>query len=197
MAGTLPAGWERLISELLKPEVDWKRLLMTVLTKGLGKKVKRTWSRPSRKLPDLYPGKETLKQNKVVVLIDTSGSIGEKELQKFVGEVYGIAKESSEVIVIPWDAEAYQPIVIKRYSDVKKIKTLQGGGGTCIKPALELVDKQYRNADMIIVFSDWEISDLYDTAVQQLLRKYAPRILAFTTYRQPPSFLRSYKIKIE
>jgi len=197
MAGFLPLGWERLINELLKPEIDWRRLLLTVLTKGIGTKVKRTWSRPSRKLPFVHPGKETLKLSKVLVLIDTSGSIGEQELKKFASEVYGILKENAEVIVIPWDATAYDPIVLKSPRDIEKLKTgLRGGGGTCILPALEMVDKKFSNADMIVIFSDWMIADIGNDKVQQLLRKYSNRILAFTTYAEPPSFLRSFKIKI-
>jgi predicted metal-dependent peptidase len=197
MAGILPAGWERLINELIKPEIDWRRLLLTVLTKGIGSKVKRTWSRPSRKLPFVYPGKETLKLNRVLVLIDTSGSIGEKELKKFVSEVYGILKENAEVVVIPWDATAYDPIYLKSARDIDKLKTgLRGGGGTCILPALKMVDSKFSNADMIVIFSDWEIFDINNSDVQNLLKKYASRILAFTTYKQPPEFLRSFKIRI-
>jgi predicted metal-dependent peptidase len=198
MAGMLPAELERLVNDLLKSEVDWKRLLLLTLTKGIGTKVKRTWSRPSRKLPSVYPGKETLKLSKVVVLMDTSGSIGEQELRRFASEVYGILKESAEVVVIPWDAQAYDPIVLRSQRDISKLRAgLKGGGGTCILPALEVVDKRFSGADMIVILSDWEISDIDSVRVQQLLRKYANRILAFTTYRQPPSYLRSFKIRID
>jgi predicted metal-dependent peptidase len=197
MAGMLPAGWEILINELLKPEIDWRRLLLLTLTKGIGTKVKRTWSRPSRKLPFVYPGKETLKLNRVMVLIDTSGSIGEKELKKFVSEVYGILKENAEVVVIPWDATAYDPILLRSQRDIEKLKAgLRGGGGTRILPALKMVDSKFSSADMIVIFSDWEIFDIDNSEVQQLLKKYASRVLAFTTYKQPPEFLRSFKIRI-
>jgi predicted metal-dependent peptidase len=198
MAGMLPAGLERLVNDLLKSEVDWRRLLLLTLTKGIGTKVKRTWSRPSRKLPFAYPGKETLRLNKVLVLVDTSGSIGEQELRRFVSEVYGILKESAEVVVIPWDAQAYDPIVLRSTRDIGKLKAgLKGGGGTCILPALEVVDKRFSGADMIVILSDWEIYDIGSSEVQQLLRKYASRILAFTTYAKPPEYLRSFKIRID
>jgi len=198
MAGILPAGWERLIDELLKPEVDWRRLLTALLKRGIGSKVRRTWSRPSRKLPDLYPGRETLKLSKVVVLMDTSGSIGEQELRRFVSEVYGIVKERADVVVIPWDAQAYDPIVLRSARDISKLKVgLKGGGGTCILPALKMVNSKFRDSAMIVIFSDWEIADIDEPETQQLLRKYANRVLAFTTYRQPPEFLRSFKIRID
>ena len=196
MAGRIPAELERLIENLLRPIIGWRELLRSTVTKGLGRQVKRTWSRPSRKNPDVYPGKETLKLNKVVVLIDTSGSIGQRELERFVSEVYGVLKETSQVVVIPWDAVAYTPIVLKSPSDIKKACRLGGGGGTCIKPALVAVDKAYRDADKIVIFSDWWIADLEDQETQRLLKKYAHKIVAFTTDKNPPEYLKSYKIHI-
>ena len=193
-AGRLPGHYEELINELLKPIIDWRRILMSTLTKGIGRNVKRTWSRPSRKIPELYPGKETLKLNKTVVLIDTSGSIGTKELQRFVSEVYGVLREVSKVIVIMWDAVVEDVIELRSNNDIEKVKVIKGRGGTCIKPALELVNDKFNDVDKIIIFSDWEIYDLKDA--EPLLKKYANKIVAFTTYKRPPEYLESYKIEI-
>jgi predicted metal-dependent peptidase len=193
-AGRLPGHYEELINELLKPIIDWRRILRSSLTKGIGRNVKRTWSRPSRKIPDLYPGKETLKLNKTVILIDTSGSIGTKELQRFVSEVYGVLREISKVVVIMWDAVVEDVIELRSNSDIEKVKVIKGRGGTCIKPALELVNEKFNDVDKIIIFSDWEIADLNDA--EPLLKKYASKIVAFTTYSKPPKYLESYKIEI-
>jgi predicted metal-dependent peptidase len=193
-AGLLPGHYEELINELLKPMIDWRRILRSTLTKGIGRNVKRTWSRPSRKIPELYPGKETLKLNKTVVLIDTSGSIGTKELQRFVSEVYGVLREVSKVVVIMWDAEVEDVIELRSNNDIEKVKVIKGRGGTCIKPALELVNKKFNDVDKIIIFSDWEIADLNDA--EPLLKKYADKIIAFTTFGRPPKYLESYKIEI-
>ena len=194
--GKLPAELERLVEEIAKPKVHWRRLIRSTLSKGLGKSVKRTWSRPSRKIPNSYPGKETLKMGKVIVLVDTSGSIGQKELQQFVGEVYGIAKEVAEVVVIPWDAKAYEPIVMKSYRDIEKVRVgLKGGGGTIIRPALELVDKKFNDTQQIVILSDWYIGDLNDSETERLLKKYADRIVAVTTSAEPPQYLPT-RIKI-
>jgi len=194
--GKLPAELERLVEEIAKPKIHWRRLIRSALTKGLGKSVKRTWSRPSRKIPNSYPGKETLKMGKIVVLVDTSGSIGQKELQQFVGEVYGIAKEVAEVVVIPWDAQAYSPIVMKSHRDIERVRVgLKGGGGTVIRPALELVDREYSDAEQVVILSDWWIGDLNSPETERLLKKYAERIIAVTTSAEPPSYLPT-RIKI-
>ncbi|MEM4596710.1 MAG: VWA-like domain-containing protein [Desulfurococcaceae archaeon] len=189
--GRTPAYADRLLSEILKPKTDWRQLLKKHLA---GSNVKRTWSRPSRKHPD-FPGKEFVRKARTVVMVDTSGSISVKELAQFIGEVYGILREKSEVVVIPWDATVYEPTKLDRPSDINKVK-IRGGGGTLILPALELVDKSYSNADNIVILSDWHIGDLDDERVERLLRKYRNRIVAVTTSRQPPSYLRSIKIDV-
>jgi len=113
-----------------------------------------------------------------------------------LGEVYTILRETSEVVVVPWDATVYKPIVLRRPADVKRVK-LTGGGGTCILPALKLVDEKYGDADMVVILSDWEISDLNSGEVQELLRKHSKKIVAVTTYKMPPEFLRSIKIELK
>ena len=188
--GKLPEKLERLVDEIAKPQIHWKRLIRSTLTKGLGKSVKRTWSRPSRKIPNSYPGKEVLKMGKVIVLVDTSGSIEQKELRQFIGEVWAIVKEVAEVVVIPWDAEAYDPIIMKSVGDIEKVKVgLKGGGGTVIYPALALVDKKFSDAQQIVILSDWYIGDLGRNETENLLRKYANRIIAVTTANKPPQYL--------
>ena len=192
--GRLPGWAERVFSEIVKPKINWKVMLKEMLTKGLGKKVKRTWARPSRKHP-LYPGKEFLKHmNKVVVLMDTSGSIDEKELQQFASEVYYMVKNVAEVILIPWDADVHGEFAVRRPSDVRKLK-VRGGGGTVIRPALELVNRKYAGRT-IIILSDWQIADLGEPATEALLRRHARNIVAVTTSATPPSCLRNV-IRIE
>lgn len=191
--GRAPGWAERILREILKPKAPWQRLLRALLTKGMGKRVKRTWTRPSRKHP-LYPGKEFLKMDKVVVLVDTSGSINGKELQQFITEVYSIVKDVAEVVVVPWDATVYEEQVIRRPDDVKKIK-VKGGGGTVIRPALELAHKKHPDS-MIVILSDWHIADLNEPKTEELLKRNAGRIIAVTTSATPPEFLRNV-VKIE
>jgi predicted metal-dependent peptidase len=196
VAGRGAGNMEQIIDELVKPEIDWRDILRPLLVKGLGMDIRRSWMKINIIHPDDFPGKERLKRKEVAVLIDTSGSISEEELKRFVSEVFGILRETSEVIVIQWDAKAYDPIIVKSYRDIDKIRVIYGRGGTEILPALKLVDEKYRDVDSIIIFSDWYIADLNTNEVQKLLRKYSRKILAFTTSAEPPRYLRSFKIKI-
>jgi predicted metal-dependent peptidase len=187
VAGKVPGWAERVVSELLKPKVDWRRALRAALERGVGRKVRKTWTKPSRK-SECFPGKELMAMNSVVVAVDTSASISERELQQFLSEIYGICREVATVTVIPWDARAYDPIRITRAGDVSKIK-LMGGGGTVFLPVIEVLEKM--KYDQLVILSDWEISDLREKEVEEFMRRNASRIVAVTTYMKPPEFLRN------
>jgi predicted metal-dependent peptidase len=122
--------------------------------------------------------------------MDTSGSIDIDTLQQFMGEVYAIAHESSNIYVLMFDATVYEPIRIDRPSDIKKIK-ITGRGGTMINDALKLLAKRFDNAEEIVILSDWDIADLDEDEVEEKLRRYANRIIAVTTLLKPPEYIKN------
>ncbi|MEM0469039.1 MAG: VWA-like domain-containing protein [Pyrobaculum sp.] len=186
MAGRVGAGIERVIAELLKPQIDWRSLLRKYLQ---GTNVKRTWSRVSRKLPDTHPGRTLYGKPRAVVMIDTSASISQNELMQFMTELKSILGHAAKVVVVFWDAEVEAVYELRHPSDLKKVVP-KGGGGTMIGDALKLVDKQYRDYEHIVILSDWDIGDIYNTDVISLLKKYSDRIVAVTIRSQPPQFLK-------
>jgi len=195
-AGTAPAWLERFVREILRARVDWRRVLREKLRLFFGADYRPSWMRLNKKLPGLYPGKVYYERGDVIVLLDTSGSISEKELQQFVSEVFAIAKEvKRKVIVIPWDATAYEAIEVRGTEDVKKVR-LRGGGGTVIAPALRAAERYMKPTTRVVIFSDWEVFDLKDGFVQEWLKRRRHQIIAVTTNRAPPPFLRSVKIDL-
>ncbi|WP_288005914.1 VWA-like domain-containing protein [Thermofilum sp.] len=194
-ADTVPEGIERLINELLKPKVDWRTIIRKDLSGFFGSRHRYSWKRMSKKQPGLVPGRKSIgARGDVLVLVDTSGSIGEEKLQQFIAETFAIAKVAGrDVLVIPWDASAYEPFKIRRNEDVKKVK-LKGGGGTVIFPALKLAEKYVKPSTRIVILSDWDIADLNSQDVYSWLYKYRNQIYAVTTDLTPPSFLQFAKI---
>jgi predicted metal-dependent peptidase len=195
-AGTVPEGIERLVNELLKPKVDWRTIIRKdLLSSFFGGRHRFSWKKMSKKQPGLVPGRKTIgSRGDVLVLVDTSASIGEEELQQFVAEIFAIAKVAGrDVLVIPWDADAYEPIRIRHGRDVKKVK-LRGGGGTVIFPALKLAEKYMKPSTRIVILSDWDIADLDSQNVNSWLYKYRSQIYAVTTGSAPPNFLQHAKI---
>jgi predicted metal-dependent peptidase len=195
-AGTQPGFYERLLKELLKPKVDWRRVLRERLRGFFGSDYIPTWTRVNKKAPWVFPGKVYLEHSDVLCLVDTSGSIGEKELHQFIAEVFAIARAARRrVVVIPWDAVAYPPIEVRGDEDIRRVKVI-GGGGTVILPALEAAEKLLRPTTKIVILSDWDIFDKNSPKVQAWLKKYSHQILAVTTLLPPPPFLQSVKIEL-
>lgn len=166
VAGKLPAGLARLVDRILESKVDWRRLLRSGIERGFGRQIWKTWARPSRKTPYLRPWVGTLGLGRVIALVDTSGSISEEMLQQMMGEIAAIARQVSEkVIVIPWDAEAYEPIEIKTPMQVKNI-TVTGGGGTRLKPAVDKALGIARPGDIVVVLSDFYTEESPETVAE-------------------------------
>lgn len=89
--GDLPAGLARTVNEILQPTVPWCEVLREFLTRTARNDYR--WNRPNRRFVarHLYlPSLAGESLGEVVVAVDTSGSIGQAELDRFAAEVQGI-----------------------------------------------------------------------------------------------------------
>ena len=181
LRGTMPAGLARIVDELLRPKVPWKTLLKQALRDGLGRTSTQSWKKLSRRHKD-FPGKRRLTTPTVWVGVDTSGSIGDKELQQFLTEVYGIAKAyRAAVVVVPWDAKIYEPTKITSPSQIKRVK-IRGGGGTDPTEFLQYVAKHMRLLDAVVILSDGYIGNWseYEKLARDVSAKASVCIFATT-----------------
>ncbi len=167
--GTIPTGLRAQLTEMRKPKASWKELLRKDINKAWSGKVETRFDKRSRYGKGI-PKYEHYKEGKMYLLMDTSGSIGEAELETAVGICHSaLTKESghkmSKLFVIPWDAEAYDVIQVKNSNDVKgKLSEIQGGGGTFLTPAVEKVleqtgKKKLKKGDVVGIFTDGGICD--------------------------------------
>jgi predicted metal-dependent peptidase len=186
--GRVPAELESVVEKMLESKVNWRSLLRQAFREGMGKTILATYRRPSRKHQD-FPGIKRYTYQTVRALIDTSGSIGQKELEEFMGEIYEISKQC-KVEVIMWDAKAYTPIEIENRSQVvsKLMKHIKGGGGTEIKNALVQCSKGMKRGDIVVILSDFCIFDWDRAEVQDLLNSIGAKAgvcVLVSTYRKP------------
>ena len=186
-AGIEPLGEERVATPRA---VRIRKLLEKAIDEAVSREVRRTWSRYSRKWED-YPGKVLLGVERLVALMDTSGSIRDDDLRLFAGVLRDIAMDRNinDFIVIPWDVYAYEPVKIRSLADTEQIR-VRGGGGTRIYQALQKAIQLRPN--ITVVLSDWEIDDLTSIDVinsfERLQRSSA--LIAITISRDPPAYLR-------
>jgi predicted metal-dependent peptidase len=129
--GELPGGLDRLVQEIVAPKVNWRDVLRELVSSFA--KNDYTWTQPSRRyIPmGLYlPSLRSEELGDVTLAIDTSGSIGQKELGLFAGEAQGIFESyKCAVRILYHDSEVVRE---ERWepSDGKLTLTPCGGGGT-------------------------------------------------------------------
>ena len=172
-AGTLPKGVERLIRDTISPVMPWRELIQTNLTSCI--RTDYSWARPSRRswhmdaiMPGMTPGEEI----DVVVTLDMSGSISNKQAQAFLGEVGGMmsAFDGYKVHIFCFDTQTYNPQDFSSENmDLIENYEPQGGGGTDFDCIFEYLKENAIEPKRLIVFTDgypcgsWGDPDYCDT----------------------------------
>jgi len=140
VAGKMGTGADRELEELLKAQVDWREELREFITDTCAGNDFSTWDRPNRRFlaQDIYmPRGATDKVGELVVAIDTSGSIGARELSTFLGEVAGICDtvRPDKLRILYWDTEIRRDEVYEmdKLDDIAKSTKPAGGGGTDVE----------------------------------------------------------------
>ncbi|MEM2618265.1 MAG: VWA domain-containing protein [Candidatus Hadarchaeales archaeon] len=175
LAGTVPAGLERAVREILRPRINPKSLIKQMVREGLDSTVVSDWKRPSRRYEGL-PGIKRFTLPAIWCLIDASGSISERDLRLELGTVYEFARITT-VHCVSFDTEAYEFVTGRNAREVvtKVAKKIKGGGGTKIEKALTETLKRMKPKDVVLLLTDGEIFDIDEERVISLLNEVASR----------------------
>ena len=145
----LPESFERNFGEVLEPEVDWKTKLWNFLVR-----TPTDFGEFDRRL--IYSGLylENLEGESINVFccIDTSGSISDYEINKFMSEIKGIINAYPNLNCRLWyaDHECYGPYNIDSMENVPEPK---GGGGTDFVPFFEdITKKEFNNNEGVCIY---------------------------------------------
>ena len=137
MAGKMGGNVSREIGDLLEPKVDWREQLRDFMSSLADGKDISTWQRVNRRWlqHDMYmPSTLSESMGRVVVAVDTSGSIGGDDLNKFLSEVQSICANVQPELVdlMYWDTDVAAHEVYGRddLSNLVKSTKPAGGGGT-------------------------------------------------------------------
>lgn len=157
-AGSLPASLERLIESVLKPSVDWRDVLHEFA--GTWAREDYSWSRPNARFLDdgLYlPSMHSETLGNIVIGIDTSGSIQQRDLDKFAGELSGILEDfgGMTATVIYCDAKVHPEATQTFTPDDLPIELKpHGGGGTRFSPLFAEVERLGLEPRALVYFTD-------------------------------------------
>lgn len=155
--GKLPAALERLLSEIVEPTVSWQDHIRGIFARKVGGGG-YDWRKPDRMLiqRDIYaPRRSGNGCGPVVVAIDTSGSIGQTELNHFFAEMRGILDDvRPELIHVIWcDAKVHKVDEVDDSSDINTLKPA-GGGGTDFRPVFDYVEDNNIRPDALVYLTD-------------------------------------------
>jgi predicted metal-dependent peptidase len=139
--GHEPANLERPLSESRETKQDWRALLRDFVAAVTPSDYR--WTPPDRRYiaSGLYlPSTERTGVGTIVVGVDTSGSIGEEELEQFAGEISAIADEAKpEAIHVVYCDAAVQASQEFGPSEPIRLEP-KGGGCTDSRPVFDWVE---------------------------------------------------------
>jgi len=157
-AGNLPAGVKRLIQDLTEPKMDWRELLRMQLESTI--KSDFTWMRASRKgwhMDAVMPGMKLDPMIDIAVALDASGSISEKMLKDFLGEIQGIMESfpAYRIHVVTFDTDAYNPVQYDsdNLDDICDYE-VKGGGGTDFDCVYNYLKEHEIEPKRLVMFTD-------------------------------------------
>jgi predicted metal-dependent peptidase len=137
LAGKVGGSVDRSFTDLMSAKVDWKEALREFVSSVSQGKDDSTWRKPNRRWlqHDIYmPSTVSESMGRVVVAIDTSGSIWGEVLNRFISEVASVMQNMNpeQVDLLYWDSEvAGHEIYGLNDADRMTSSTKpKGGGGT-------------------------------------------------------------------
>lgn len=159
-AGRLPGGIARLVEELRRPAVDWREALRRFIDQSMSRDY--SWSRPNRRhiAGGLYlPGMVSDACGRILVAVDTSGSIDRRVLAAFAAELQSILDDGccDRLSVVYCDSEIAGHAEFER-GDIIRLHP-KGGGGTRFSPVMDWATMESDAACLVyltdMICGDW------------------------------------------
>ena len=176
------------LADLVEPKVDWREVLREFVKATCNAKDTSSWRRVNRRYlsSDIYmPSLIGERVGHLVIGIDTSGSVGSKELGEFLSEVQSIAKDvhPDKVDLIYWDGEVagHEEYSASQVDSIIDSTKPAGGGGTDPTCVMEYMKEKAIKPEAIIMLTDGYIGNWGDEWNAPILwtivgnnRDYAP-----------------------
>jgi len=154
--GTLPGKVSEIYERITKVEeakFNWKAYLRQFVNGSIRSTMKTSRKKLNRRLErENIPGKKYLRKINMLVGIDTSGSVSNKELNEFMNEIHHIHKNGAEVTIVQCDTEINS---IDKF-DPKMDIEIKGRGGTYFDPVIEYYNKNRNTHTCLVYFTDGE-----------------------------------------
>ena len=153
--GSLPGNMVELIKKAAEGKIDYRGALRTFRSSILSQKRRLTRMRPSRRFGFEQMGSHYDFTTRLLIAIDTSGSVGSEELGRYFRIIttffkYGI----QEIDVLMFDHEVQgEPITFTEAKKNQQEFKVHGRGGTSFQVPVNYV-KEHPNYDGLIIITD-------------------------------------------
>ena len=150
--GRIPGEFMDYIEELfkIKPRLfDWKSYFRRFLGSVIDIELRKTRKKENIRFPEAS-GTKHRKKSQIFVVVDTSGSISEKDLCDFFSEIHHIYKSGVVIDICEIDTKINR---IYRYNGKWDMKA-SGRGGTILHDAINYVNERRRDYTSCVVFTD-------------------------------------------
>jgi len=156
MAGKLSEAMSRIVDHLLQPNIPWQQLLAQYMT--MFARDDYSYTRPSNRRDEsiIFPSLRSSQIN-IVVALDTSGSISNKEIQTFTSEVDAIKGQiRARLTLLACDAELTKgcPWYYEPWDFFEMPLKISGGRSTRFEPVFDWIKQQDIQPDLLIYFTD-------------------------------------------
>lgn len=154
--GTLPAAVREVfagIAAMRQPTIQWRRALRLFATATGGTRIRHTMRKPSKRY-GTTPGIKVQRSRRVLVALDTSGSISNDAFVRFFVEIDGIWRSGASITIVECDAAV---TAVYFYKGVIP-SAVTGRGGTAFDPLFKWMRERPR-FDGCIYFTDGVAAD--------------------------------------
>ena len=152
--GTMSAEIKKDILKRLESKVDWRKVLRYFIKTSQRASRRSSVKRINKRYAYIHPGKKVLRQAKIAIAIDQSGSVCDEMLSAFFGELNGLAK-LAEFTVIPFDTEVPEDKVYVWKKGKSQNPERVSCGGTCFNAPTDYINKR-GDFDGVIILTDME-----------------------------------------
>ena len=161
LAGKLAGNVPREISEAMEAKVNWREVLRDFVSSICADKDNSTWRRPNRRWVDqevYMPSCIGEAVGRIVVGIDTSGSIGNEEIGQFLGELVSICNhvQPEGIDLVYWDTDVAGHEKYDRgdFEAIMSSTKPAGGGGTDPTCVPKYIAKHKLKPECVIMLTD-------------------------------------------
>jgi len=149
------------VKDILESKVDWREALREFVSSFCAEREMSTWRRPSRRWisQDIYmPSSISETVGRMVIAVDTSGSIDDAAVGVFLGSVAKICEtvRPEGIDLLYWDNrvrhhETYTP---EQFDGLVKSTRPKGGGGTTPQCIPDYLNANKIKPECCVVLSD-------------------------------------------